>query len=93
MSIATVMLFNFLYYFLFAVEIAMYIRAVLSWIDPTANGMIASISYAISEPFVSVVRKLISKFSSANDSFFDVSFFITMFLISVFRIIISSALI
>ncbi len=93
MSIVAVMLFNFIYYLLTAVEIAMYIRAVMSWVSPNSSGMLAGLVYAISEPFVSVIRKLISKFSSANDSFFDISFFITLFLISIIRILISSALI
>ena len=44
-----------------ALDIAMFGRAILSWIDPMGEGPLASFLYAVTEPIILPFRKLFEK--------------------------------
>ena len=88
MSIAVTMLVNFVYYLLGAVELAMLIRAILSWVMPDAGGAIIGFLYAVTEPFIAIVRRLLDRLSLNVNSPIDLSFAITAVLLEILRVII-----
>ncbi len=83
------MVVNFIYYLLGAVELAMLVRAVLSWVAPDAYGTVITFLYAVTEPFISVVRRLLDRLSLNANSPIDLSFLITAVLIEIIRIMLS----
>ena len=88
MSLAIVLLLNCLDVFLRVVQLAMLVRAVLSWIMPDASGFIIEFIYLITEPLISLVRKAFEKLGFNNNSPIDLSFLVTVILIEVIRMII-----
>ncbi len=88
MSIAVTMLIDFVYHLLGAVELAMLVRAILSWVMPDAGGAIVTFLYAVTEPFISVIRRLLDRLSLNVNSPIDLSFTITAVLIEIMRIFI-----
>ncbi|MBQ7125101.1 MAG: YggT family protein [Clostridia bacterium] len=75
--------------FLSIIQFAMLVRAILSWVMPDASGLIIEFLYLITEPFISLVRKLFDKLGFNNNSPIDLSFFVTVILLEVIRIIIN----
>ncbi len=90
MSVAMTMIANFLYYGLGVVEIAMFIRAILSWIMPDAEGALINFLYGITEPFVGGIRNILSRFNFVNSFPLDLSFFIAAVLIEILRALLSA---
>ena len=88
MSLAIVLLLNCLDIFLRVVQLAMLVRAVLSWIMPDASGPIIEFIYLITEPLISLVRKAFEKLGFNNNSPIDLSFLVTVIVIEVIRMII-----
>ena len=68
--------------FLDAVELAMFLRAVLSWF-PIEPNKFTNLLYAITEPFIYPIRYLFHRMNWFQDSPLDVPFFVTFLLISV----------
>ena len=68
--------------FLYAVELAMFLRAVLSWF-PIEPNKFTNLLYAITEPFIYPIRHLFHRMNWFQDSPLDVPFFVTFLLISV----------
>lgn len=71
--------------FLSAVEIAMLVRAVMSWFS-TSDGKLSNFLCAITEPFIYPVRLLFEKMNWFQNSPFDFAFLITYMLISMITI-------
>ena len=71
--------------FLFAVEIAMLLRAVLSWF-PLEPNKFTNLLYAITEPFIYPIRWLFHRMNWFQDSPLDVPFFVTFLIISVINL-------
>lgn len=76
-------------FLLTVIEIAMFVRALVSFIMPLQGGMLDQFSYAISEPFVVPMRIILERFESVRNLPVDVPFFITFLLISVIQTLLS----
>lgn len=61
-----------------ALDIAMFGRAILSWIDPMGDGPLASILYTITEPIILPFRKLFEKMNWFVGVPIDMAFFAAM---------------
>ena len=68
-------------------DIALLASAVLSWIDPMADGPLASILYAITEPIILPFRKLIEKMNWFVGSPIDMPFLFAVFAIVILQTI------
>ncbi len=90
MSVAATMLVYFLYYLLGVVDYALLIRAILSWMAPDAEGWVVDLIYAITEPFLLPVRKLLAKRNLDSAGPLDLSFFLTVVLIMIIRACLSA---
>ena len=66
-------------------DIAMFARAILSWIDPMGDGALSSFLYAITEPIILPFRKLFQKLNWFNGSPLDMAFFFAMISIMVLQ--------
>lgn len=66
-------------------DVAMFVRAILSWIDPMGDGPLASFLYAVTEPLILPYRKLFEKLNWFADSPIDVAFFFTLITITVLQ--------
>ena len=89
MSLVIGLLLSCLNVCLSIIQFAMLVRAILSWVMPDASGLIIEFLYLITEPFISLVRKLFDKLGFNNNSPIDLSFFVTVILLEVIRIIIN----
>lgn len=63
-------------------QIAMLVRAVVSWFPGGEDSVIGYVAYTISEPVVLPVRKFLEKFESIRNFPIDMSFFVTFLLVS-----------
>ena len=73
--------------FLFAVETAMLLRAILSWVPMNPNKF-SDLLYAITEPFIYPIRWLFEKMNWFQGTPLDVPFFVTFLLLSVLNLFI-----
>lgn len=73
------------YYLLYAVEIAMLFRAIFSWFDPMMNSVFHRFAYAVTEPIISPVRKLMRKLNLNTSLPIDLSFTVTVVLIIILQ--------
>ncbi len=76
-------LFGIVYY-------AMFIRAILSWVMPEAEGFIINVLYGLTDPPVNFVRGLLKRFGIEFNSMIDLSFLITAFLIYAVRMLLQA---
>ena len=68
----------------------MFVRAVLSWIMPDAEGGILDLIYFLTEPIIQPVRAVLYRFfPSLQDFPIDVSFFVTTVLLGLIGLLIS----
>ena len=68
-----------------ALDIAMFGRAILSWIDPMSEGPLASILYTLTEPIILPFRKLFEKMNWFVGVPIDMAFFCAMISIMVLQ--------
>ena len=68
-------------------DIAMFARAILSWIDPMGDGPMASFLYAITEPIILPFRKLFDKMNWFVGSPIDMPFLFAVFAIIILQTI------
>lgn len=73
--------------FLFAVELAMFLRAILSWFPINPNRF-TDLLYTITEPIIYPIRVLFQKMNWFQGSPLDVPFFVTFLLLSVLNVFI-----
>ena len=67
-----------------AVQLCMFITAILSWFPPSGEeGPIRRFLYTVTEFFVSPVRRFMERFEFARRSPIDLSFLITFILLSI----------
>ena len=63
-------------------ELAMFLRAILSWFIADDENRLMLFLYAVTEPIILPIRALCSKFKALDESPLDVPFFITMLLLT-----------
>ena len=68
-------------------DIAMFARAILSWIDPMGDGPMASFLYTITEPIILPFRKLFDKMNWFVGSPIDMPFLFAVFAIIILQTI------
>ena len=68
-----------------ALDIAMFGRAILSWIDPMGDGPLSSILYTITEPIILPFRKLFEKMNWFVGMPIDMAFFFAFITIMVLQ--------
>lgn len=66
-------------------EVALFLRAILSWFDPTEESQISSLLYLVTEPLILPVRKLFDHFEWFQGTPFDVPFLAVVLLVAVLR--------
>lgn len=67
---------------LYALEIAMFLRALLSWFPIDEESRLMSFLYTITEPVIQPIRALLYRWNLFQNSPLDVSFFITYIIIA-----------
>lgn len=67
---------------LMLLQIAMLVRAVLSWFPAGSGSVIGELAYTITEPVIAPVRRFLERFPAIRNFPFDISFLITFLLIS-----------
>lgn len=65
--------------------LALFLRAILSWFDPTGEGTFSSLLYVITEPLIHPIRVLFEKLDWFQETPVDVPFFVLVILIAVLR--------
>lgn len=65
-----------------ALSFAMFARAILSWLPLDDDNKIESFLYAVTEPVITPVRMLVERSETLSSFPIDISFFITMVLLS-----------
>lgn len=63
-------------------ELAMFLRAILSWFITDDENRLMVFLYAVTEPIILPIRVLCSKIQALDESPLDVPFFITMLLLT-----------
>lgn len=63
-------------------ELAMFLRAILSWFVTDEENRLMIFLYAVTEPIILPIRVLCSKIRALDESPLDVPFFITMLLLT-----------
>ncbi|MBQ4065584.1 MAG: YggT family protein [Clostridia bacterium] len=86
------MLVHFALYLLSAVEIAMMVRAILSFLMPDGQGALIGFLYVVTEPLISVVRRVFDRFGWESRGIFDIPFFATYFVIMILKAVLRAML-
>jgi len=73
-----------------ALDIALLASAILSWIDPMADGPIASFLYAVTEPVILPFRKLFEKLNWFVGSPIDMPFLFAVFTVLLLQTILEA---
>ncbi len=68
---------------LWVLEIAMFVRAVLSWFPGGDDNVLERFVRIITEPFIAPIRFIFDKFGWGSDLPLDLPFFVTLILISI----------
>ncbi len=66
---------------LMAVQIAMLVRAVASWF-PIGENIITDVAYAVTEPLIIPVRRMLEHFETVRNFPIDIAFFVTFMIVS-----------
>ncbi len=88
MDILVILIKNLVVAFLTFLELAMLVRAVLSWFIMD-GGKFVDFLYAVTEPFVYPVRRLLEKMNWLQGTPIDFSFMITFFIISLLSMLLA----
>lgn len=79
------MIARVVYYFIEVIEIAMLVRAVISWIPLDEDNPVETFVTAITEPFIYPVRLIVDRIDALRNCPLDISFFVAyliLFLLS-----------
>ncbi len=87
MAIVSQMLAYFVYYLLGALQMAMMVRAILSWIMPDGDGALLRFLYAITEPIIGFVRTVLHRLGVNVEGPLDLSFLVTVLLFSALQVV------
>ena len=66
---------------LYAMQLLMFGRAIISWFAPEEDNKLAQFLYFVTEPFVYPVRKILSRFDFFNNMPIDMSFMVVMIIL------------
>ncbi len=69
--------------------LALFLRAIVSWFDPTGEGALSGILYVITEPLIHPIRLLFEKMDWFQETPIDVPFFVLVILVAVLRGVVS----
>ncbi len=78
---------NLVSFFLMALEMMMFIRAVLSWLPIDDDSPVVSFVYAMTEPVIAPVRILLERSETVRSLPIDLSFFVAFILLSVVQML------
>lgn len=70
------------------VDIALLLRAVMSWFDPDEDNRFYSFLYLITEPLIIPVRRLFERFHWMENSPLDVPFFVVVIIFWILRVLV-----
>ncbi len=73
--------------FLLVEEILFLARAILSWLFMAEDGLLVNFLYAVTEPLIIPIRKLLDRFESVSDLPIDIPFLVTVMLMSVVQML------
>ena len=76
--------------FIDIIQIAMFVRAILSWVGIGRNSKILFYLYFVTEPIIMPVRKLFKKMNWFGRLPIDISFLVTYILLSIISAILTS---
>ncbi|MBQ2308770.1 MAG: YggT family protein [Clostridia bacterium] len=88
MQLVLALLQNTVCIILSALQLAMFIRAIMSWF-PTESNKFENFLYVITEPLIIPIRKLFEKFNWFQGLPIDISFFVTYLLLSIITLLLS----
>ncbi len=80
MDIALIVIYRVLSIILYGFDFLLLVRAVCSWVPDFRNSRVYSLSYTITEPILSPVRKLMWRFDWARRFPLDLSFLVVCIL-------------
>ena len=69
--------------------LALFLRAIVSWFDPTGEGALSGVLYVITEPLIHPIRVLFEKKGWFQETPIDVPFFVLILLVAVLRGLVS----
>ena len=69
--------------------LALFLRTIISWFDPTGEGALSGILYVITEPLIHPIRLLFEKMDWFQETPIDVPFFVLVILVAVLRGVVS----
>ena len=81
MELILIILRNTVHTLIFALEIAMFIRAIISWF-PIDENKFTDFLYSVTEPVIMPIRLLFEKLGWFQNLPIDISFFVTFILLS-----------
>lgn len=74
-------------YLIIALQLLMFVRAILSWLPIDEGNPILNFVYGVTEPVIIPVRMLLDRFGLFEGMPIDMSFFITFILLSVLEML------
>lgn len=75
---------------LYVLDVGLFLRAILSWIDPEMSFRVSAFLYSITEPVIQPIRKLCYKMNWFQRTPIDVPFMITVLLVIVAQMVLES---
>lgn len=75
---------------LWVLDIGLFLRAVLSWIDPDMSFRFSAFLYTVTEPVIQPIRKLCYKMNWFQRTPIDVPFMITVLLVILAQMLLES---
>ena len=75
---------------LYVLDIGLFLRAILSWIDPEMSFRVSAFLYTLTEPVIQPIRKLCQKKNWFQRTPIDMPFMITVLLVIVAQMILES---
>lgn len=75
---------------LYVLDMGLFLRAILSWIDPQMNFRVSAFLYSITEPVILPIRRLCQKKNWFQHTPIDAPFMITVLLVIVAQMILGS---
>ena len=73
--------------FLTVEELLFLFRAILSWLFMAEDGPVMNFLYAVTEPLIIPIRKLLDRFESIRDLPIDIPFLVAVILLSVIQML------
>ena len=79
-------------YLLYAMQFLMFARAIMSWFAPDEDNRFTQFLFAVTEPFLYPIRKILSKFNFFQNIPIDMSFMAAMIILIVCTTLLSPAI-